>query len=93
MEENIIILKIKSQDFGSPDDFRHTIRRFNEANKPYVEIEEIDTNPNVEICRTRRIAYGFYGCHNCPIACAIQSNNLNVLENLQSALEQLEGED
>ena len=37
-----------------------------------------------EYCRMRRIAYGLLGCHNCPIGCAVQSNQLNILSNIES---------
>jgi len=37
-----------------------------------------------EYCRVRKQAYGFSGCHNCPIACPLQSNNLNELANIES---------
>jgi hypothetical protein len=47
----------------------------------------------IEICRTRRIAYGFYGCHNCPVGCSIKENNLNILANIEYCLEKLNGLD
>ena len=43
MEENFLLLKLKSQDYGSPDDFKITLRMFNEANKPIVEVEEVSS--------------------------------------------------
>jgi len=30
-----------------------------------------------EYCRLRKIAYGLFGCHNCPINCAVKENNGN----------------
>jgi len=38
----------------------------------------------------RQMAFGLQGCHNCPIACAVQSNNLNVFENFKIEMEELE---
>jgi len=38
------------------------------------------------ICAVRRTAYGLFGCHNCPIACPMQSDNLNRFENLNSQI-------
>jgi len=38
------------------------------------------------ICEIRRTAYGLYGCQNCPIACPLQSDNLNKFQNLDSQI-------
>ena len=38
------------------------------------------------VCAVRRTAYGLYGCHNCPIACSLQSDNLNRFENLNTQI-------
>ena len=37
-----------------------------------------------EYCRMRRLAYGFLGCQNCPIGCVVQSDQLNILSNIES---------
>ena len=37
-----------------------------------------------DYCRLRKIAYGLFGCHNCPISCTVRENNLNELANIES---------
>ena len=43
-----------------------------------------------EICKLRKMCFGLSACEGCPIACAIQSDNLNKLENYKWLLGKME---
>lgn len=43
-----------------------------------------------EYCRLRILAYGLEGCKDCPISCPVAPSNLNVLDNIESLLEEIE---
>jgi len=38
----------------------------------------------VGLCRLRKLAYGLRGCEDCPIACPVQSENLNRMKNVET---------
>ena len=53
-----------------------------------IELKEVSEEEarEIEICLTRKKIYGLLGCRNCPIKCALSSNNLNEFENLNSEI-------